>query len=762
MQTLFIPFSKVDSDERIVEGYASTPTLDLQGEKVSLDAIKRALPDFQQWNNLRYMHQPHVIGTAEDTRVDEKGLFLRGKIGDDEAWKAVKDGRLKGFSIGGERINKSGDTITDLRLLEISLVDRPANPDCRIDLFRAAGLPSGDKGIQPSTPASDLPGAAAKGAQGADSTFTREEVGFLGRIIGKLGFGKAGPAAAHDGFSLPANQIFQPDPLADERLANMRPLGTEGGTGGDVTLQPPGRGDAGGPGLVESDDAEYFIPEYHDAKTAAAGGKNEIPEKVRTRLAAAGKALPDGSYPIRNKKDLEDAVSAFGRAKNKAKVRAWIISRAKELKATDMLPEDWPGSTKNEEQKTSLASTVAKGGIDIWVASSNSSRLADVYDRLISLAQSLRWEADQELGDKKDYTQSKKVSRLAQAVGTLLAEHAAEEVQEEKQREAARKALTTAGITSESINMSKTIFDVPGAAGAGGNGAGDAAEIAKRIGERHRKVHAHLKEARKHDLEAHRLLMEAHKHFDQAHGHAKEIQKCFGKSAEDPSLGEHVEKLNHHMSEAHRLLAEHVKHHLARGQNLGEAHKETSEWVGEKAQAPGSREGMYDPESGLTALSQRAMTEGEVPAYQSDMPYQVGPSAGLDTASVKGIVAEALQPVSKELQETRAALTKANEDRARAEGRAEAFAQMPAGSPRGRLFTVDKSAFAGSTPSAPSENEIMLAGVDLKSIENNPDAALKAAARVQGNKIVATLTGRHNFGKSMLDPEFQGNAGGRR
>jgi HK97 family phage prohead protease len=137
---IFVPFislSKADRDERIVVGYASTDRLDLQGERVSLSALKRSLPDYQRWNNIRYMHQPHVIGTAEHTAVDERGLLIRAKISDASAWEAVKDGRLKGFSIGGECLSKQGDTITDLRLLEISLVDRPANPDCAIESFKA-------------------------------------------------------------------------------------------------------------------------------------------------------------------------------------------------------------------------------------------------------------------------------------------------------------------------------------------------------------------------------------------------------------------------------------------------------------------------------------------------------------------------------------------------------------------------------------------------------------------------------------------------
>ncbi len=60
----------------------------------------------------------------------------------------------------------------------------------------------------------------------------------------------------------------------------------------------------------------------------------------RDKLAGT-KALPDGSFPIENKSDLKNAISAYGRAKNKARAKAHIIKRAKALGATNMLPDDW-------------------------------------------------------------------------------------------------------------------------------------------------------------------------------------------------------------------------------------------------------------------------------------------------------------------------------------------------------------------------------------------------------------------------------------
>ena len=64
-------------------------------------------------------------------------------------------------------------------------------------------------------------------------------------------------------------------------------------------------------------------------------------EEQRKGLAAKGQALPDGSFPIRNKADLSNAIHAAGRAKNEASAKAHIIKRAKALGATDLLPDGW-------------------------------------------------------------------------------------------------------------------------------------------------------------------------------------------------------------------------------------------------------------------------------------------------------------------------------------------------------------------------------------------------------------------------------------
>ena len=61
----------------------------------------------------------------------------------------------------------------------------------------------------------------------------------------------------------------------------------------------------------------------------------------RLTLAKTGAAEPDGSYPIRDTADLQNAIQAYGRSKNPAKTKAHIVSRAKALGATHLLPASW-------------------------------------------------------------------------------------------------------------------------------------------------------------------------------------------------------------------------------------------------------------------------------------------------------------------------------------------------------------------------------------------------------------------------------------
>lgn len=137
---LFVPFEKQDNDERVVAGYASTEALDSQGEVVKLEALEKALPDYMTFGNIREMHQYSAVGKAVQAKIDmsRRGMYLVAKVVDDMAWKKVKEGVYNGFSIGGRIIKQVNNVIEELSLSEISLVDRPANPEAIFSLVKIA------------------------------------------------------------------------------------------------------------------------------------------------------------------------------------------------------------------------------------------------------------------------------------------------------------------------------------------------------------------------------------------------------------------------------------------------------------------------------------------------------------------------------------------------------------------------------------------------------------------------------------------------
>lgn len=81
-----------------------------------------------------------------------------------------------------------------------------------------------------------------------------------------------------------------------------------------------------------------------------------ISRRVRERLAKEGKAMPDGSFPIRNINDLRNAVKAYGRSKpgSRAAVRRHIVKRARALKRRDLVPQKWKEASLDDIPENGL------------------------------------------------------------------------------------------------------------------------------------------------------------------------------------------------------------------------------------------------------------------------------------------------------------------------------------------------------------------------------------------------------------------------
>lgn len=148
---LSMPIAKVDKESRLVSGFATLDNVDSQGDIVTSEASVKAFSRAR--GNLREMHQPIAVGKIVDFREDEfvtvdpvtgatkffRGIFVTAYVskGAEGTWEKVLDGTLTGFSIGGNileqdnefdaEIGKSVRFIKDYELIELSLVDNPAN-----------------------------------------------------------------------------------------------------------------------------------------------------------------------------------------------------------------------------------------------------------------------------------------------------------------------------------------------------------------------------------------------------------------------------------------------------------------------------------------------------------------------------------------------------------------------------------------------------------------------------------------------------------
>ena len=141
---LFGSINKVNENDDgtlTVSGIASSESVDSDGEIILADAIKNSIPDYMKFGALREMHQQIAAGTTLSLKVSDDGKTeIEALVVDPVSVKKVLSGVLKGFSIGGKVLKRNAtkrNIIESLKLTEVSLVDRPANPDAMIALYKA-------------------------------------------------------------------------------------------------------------------------------------------------------------------------------------------------------------------------------------------------------------------------------------------------------------------------------------------------------------------------------------------------------------------------------------------------------------------------------------------------------------------------------------------------------------------------------------------------------------------------------------------------
>jgi phage head maturation protease len=235
MAKLYAEIAKMEAqDDGTVKvwGYASSEAVDSDGEVIAAEAMKAAIPDYMKFGAVREMHGSNAAGTAIEINVEDDGrTFFGAHIVDPVAVTKVKTGVYKGFSIGGsvtarDGLNKS--QITGLKLTEISLVDRPANPDAVFTCFKADkpkdGEEAADKDDEPADKADETPADDAEKAddkkdeteKSASVELSESEIAILKAVLAK-----ADKSEYEHKYEPVAKSMWQVKSLADV-LASLR------------------------------------------------------------------------------------------------------------------------------------------------------------------------------------------------------------------------------------------------------------------------------------------------------------------------------------------------------------------------------------------------------------------------------------------------------------------------------------------------------------------------------------------------------------
>ena len=127
-----------------VYGKATDDSLDID-QQIADDAwLSRAMPEwFMTGGNIREQHSNIAAGVAKEYEAKSDGHYISALVVDPVSVKKVETGVLKGFSIGIRAPRVVRDTkavngrIIDGQIVEVSLVDRPANPNCQLVLAKS-------------------------------------------------------------------------------------------------------------------------------------------------------------------------------------------------------------------------------------------------------------------------------------------------------------------------------------------------------------------------------------------------------------------------------------------------------------------------------------------------------------------------------------------------------------------------------------------------------------------------------------------------
>ena len=127
-----------------VYGKATDDALDIDQQICDPVWLAKAMPDwFMTGGNIREQHSNIAAGVAKEYEAKSDGHYISALVVDPVSVKKVQNRVLRGFSIGikSPRVvmdkKAANGRIIDGQIVEVSLVDRPANPNCQLVLAKS-------------------------------------------------------------------------------------------------------------------------------------------------------------------------------------------------------------------------------------------------------------------------------------------------------------------------------------------------------------------------------------------------------------------------------------------------------------------------------------------------------------------------------------------------------------------------------------------------------------------------------------------------
>ncbi len=336
MYAWLAPITKVekDGDAVYIYGKATDGSVDNDEQIVDPTFAKRALADwFSTGANVRQMHSTNLPPAGKGVTLESlpDGEYVKSKIVEPTAMKLTAEGVYQGYSVGISRprivrdSRAHGGRIVDGKIVELSVVDRPANSMAKFTLAKAAkdgSLRFVGKSVLVPAEYGPTPEPISRYRKGAHVTVFATDI--------------AGEEQAYEG------------------------IVTRTGVNA-VELDQDGYSDVGGTVRLSSLDitAAYkgAVPVLtkRDVDPDVGGGvdRDKIPSKDHVD--------PKGRrFPIHSPGDVSDAVSSFGRAKpaipyDKFRRRLTSIARRKGPEFEAALPDKWKDADKGISTEDSVA-----------------------------------------------------------------------------------------------------------------------------------------------------------------------------------------------------------------------------------------------------------------------------------------------------------------------------------------------------------------------------------------------------------------------